>query len=759
MNSFLVYRASFYLMLFIASASLSSDGREGAVGAVYTLAVAAAGLIAFFTVDRRQQWAIPRPVANALAVATLPILYFDYKFDENQLIQALGHWLVYLQLIKYFLPKTDEDDWFLFVLGLMQVLIGSVTNQSDSVGTLLCLWAMMAVWVLGQFFLQREARRLQPESGQRVARFSPGTAAGSDPYHGLFDLPYVAATVRVLVTTLALGGLIFLVLPRQAGATRGQSGVPLAPHLTGFDEEVQLGQLGEILENDSVVMSVELSDQDGNPLQPADELLWRGVTMVRYDHKKWHRQSKATEIVVSARPNVPDGRRTIRQKIKLEPNDSTTLFGLRPVLLFASKRRPSAPPNLSNNDGTLFRTLDKRGGSYDYEIESDADPNALQQYEAIPSLGNRTLLAIDPKLKERLRQIAEPVVAHISADGEAGQRARARALEAYLRSSGEFSYTLEMDVIDSTVDPVEDFLVNRKRGHCEYFASALALMLRSINIPSRVVNGFKGGDWSDLTESLFVRQKHAHSWVEAFVGTGPIYAGAKNETAPIWVTLDPTPALERQESIAKVGGIAGNFRPFTDVVRHLWVFYVVGYDIERQNRLVYAPMRTMITEVRTKYRELGGRLRNWLAFLFHFPDFSSFISIRGFAVSFVGLVLLAGVIHSAYRGVRAILARLRGPGTVAGSLFAGILFYRRLTQMLGELDLVRAPAETQNEFCLRAQKFLSRQGPLTQDVADVPRQVVDAFYRVRFGHLDLEPQSLEELDARLDALEACLKNP
>ena len=78
------------------------------------------------------------------------------------MIQALGHWLIYLQLVKYFLPKTAEDDWFLFLLGLMQVLIGSVINQSDQVGTWLFLWAMLAVWVLGQFFLQREAHRLLP---------------------------------------------------------------------------------------------------------------------------------------------------------------------------------------------------------------------------------------------------------------------------------------------------------------------------------------------------------------------------------------------------------------------------------------------------------------------------------------------------------------------------------------------------------------------------------------------------------------------
>ncbi len=704
MNSYLVYRASFYVMLFIATASLSSDGREGPLGAAYTLAVAAAGLIAFFTVDRRQQWALPRQVANAMAVATLAILYFDYKLDETNLIQALGHWLVYLQLIKYFLPKTAEDDWFLFVLGLMQVLIGSVTNQSDQVGTLLCLWAMMAVWVLGQFFLQREARRLQPAAGQTVALEEGGVDPNTDPYRGLFDLPYIVATVAYHGGDAALGGLIFLVLPRQAGATRGRSGVPLAPHLTGFDEEVQLGQLGEILENDSVVMTVELSDQDGNPYHPDHELLWRGVTLIKYDRKKWHRQGKATEMVVSAAPVAPSEIRTIHQKIKLEPNDSNTLFCIRPVLLFGSSRRPNFPPSLSGNDGTLLRPLDRRGGAYDYEVTSDADPNALQLYEAIPSGGGRNMLVIDPKLKERLRKIAEPIVAKIPADGEEGMRPRALALERFLRESGQFSYTLQMDVKDPSLDPVVDFLVNRKEGHCEYFASALALLLRSIDIPSRVVNGFKGGDWNELTQTLFVRQKHAHSWVEAYVGNGAVTAGVRPETAPIWITLDPTPALERQKSIARVGGIVGSLRPFTDSVRHVWVFYVVGYDSERQNRLVYSPMRTMIEEGRKEYKKLGERLQMWFAF-FHFRDFSSFISVRGFVVSFMGLTLLVGIAHVLYRAARRILSWLRGPGPDTGSHLASTFFYRRMTQMLGEMDLVRTPAETQREFALRARSY------------------------------------------------------
>ncbi len=114
----------------------------------------------------------------------------------------------------------------------------------------------------------------------------------------------------------------------------------------------------------------------------------------------------------------------------------------------------------------------------------------------------------------------------------------------------------------------------------------------------------------------------------------------------------------------------------------------------------------------------------------------------------------------AFRLARRFSAWLRGPPLDATSLTAGILFYRRLAQLLAALrpgaHVRRRPRASSR---VRAHKFLTGQGPLTQPVADVPRQVVDAFYRVRFGHLELEPASLEELDARLDALETSLKSP
>jgi protein-glutamine gamma-glutamyltransferase len=128
-------------------------------------------------------------------------------------------------------------------------------------------------------------------------------------------------------------------------------------------------------------------------------------------------------------------------------------------------------------------------------------------------------------------------------------------------------------------------------------------------------------------------------------------------------------------------------------------------------------------------------------------------------VTFFILLMASALVNLFLRLARRVARWLRGPASDAAALTAGTLFYRRLTQMLAAYDLERTPAETQGEFALRAHKFLTGQGPLTAPVSDVPQQVVEAFYRIRFGHLELAPASLHELNARLDSLESRLKIP
>ncbi len=745
-NSVLIYRAGFYVMLTVATTILCGDSTDSRLDWYLPGGVAAAGILAFFTVDQSGRWGLPRELANILAVGTLGLLFLEYRSDETQLIRCLGHWMVYLQLIKYFLPKTSEDDWFLFLLGLTQVLIGSVINQGDVVGAWLFIWAMLAVWVLGLFFLHREIGRF------RIAPAVPAKRGESapDPYRGLFDFPYLGATLRALALTLILGGLVFLLLPRQIGATRSKPTGVITKHLTGFDDEVKLGQLGEILENDSIVMSVEFTDENRVPSHPPGEPLFRGVTLTQYENGRWRRQIQgSTQTIVSLpffRNTGPRSGTVIRQNIKLEPNDSATLFALRPIVELSATARLA--PCLNPLDGTIFRP-ESRGG-YDYEVLSDADSQAPQVDEKALEHDRRTqLLRMPESLRARFRETALPLVQGLPVAGTEAISARARALEAYLRDSRKFGYTLEMNVVDARIDPVEDFLFNRKKGHCEYFASALALLLRSIDIPARIVNGFKGGDWNTLTQSMNVRQKHAHSWVEAYVGEHP-------SGSPLWVTLDPTPVSDRDESVAQVGGVSTSIRPLADMIRHVWVFYILGYDASRQNRLLYTPIKVMIREVRRGYAMLWYWTRRGFDSLFRFQSPGAFISFKGFSVSFIVLSVLALIVKLAVSVGKRLLDWWRGPSEDSAGLTAGILFYRRLVQLLAEYDLERTPAETQNEFALRASRFLTGQPAQIQAVAEVPQKIVEAFYRVRFGHRDLDPDTLQELEENLDLLETRL---
>jgi transglutaminase-like putative cysteine protease len=737
-----LYRVSFYLMLFMATLTMCVDDTDNRYAFLFPLGVAVAGVAASLTVDRNPRLGLERPTANILAAGSVALTAIEYALNGHQILMSLAHLLVYLQLVKMFLPKTSVDDWSLFMLSLIQVLVGAVVSHSNQVGICLFTWALLSIWVLALFSLHRDAVRFRAQDTSMLPN-----RLDDELYPRLLDVSFVFSAFRVMILTLALGGAIFLVMPRgNASGRSARDGDVVRHHLTGFDEQVKLGQFGEILEDDSIVMSVELFDANtGVRIRPGEELLWRGVTMVDYHDGQWSRQRRRGTSSMQFYRRKRNQSARLRQMIKLESNDSSVLFCLRPVLEATGPNKNE--PELNPFDGTFTRP-DARSGSYDYVIVSDADRSRPQPGEDAPTKPDReSLLELPDGLRETLRTIAQPLVAEIHADQTTG---RARALEAYLRDSGKFSYSLKMSRSNPTLDPVEDFLVNGKEGHCEYFASALTLMLRSIDIPARMVNGFKGADWNDLAQLMSVRQKHAHSWVEAYLGTD-------EEGSPLWLTLDPTPANERKRSVDQVGGVSANFRQFSDLVRYAWVFFVVGYNADRQNRFLYQPIRNLIRDARSGFRMMAQAAKPTLANLFIFKSFGQFVSVRGFIVAFSALLMVAGLLRGAFWVIRACVRWLRGPTGESSSLAAGVVFYRRLAQLLAEFGLERPPAETQHEFARRATVFLARYGTSTESVAEVPRQVVEAFYRVRFGHLELSPVALASLETRLDALEQSLR--
>lgn len=759
-----VYRASFYVMLTLSTLTLSIDAQTDAPYAmIFPVAVAVASLVALSSVDRKPGGGLSSSIANVLAFLAMGLSYVEMRIDPNLLLLALTHWLVYLQLIKMFMTKTEQDDWFLFAIGLLQVMVGAVISQSDQLGLLLLLWAASAIWVLALFHLHREAIRHQTNQVGPAGDKTLSRDAANQGYKGLFRFSFYSGMLRVLLTSIALGGLIFMLMPRAEVMGRILKRAGVSRNLTGFDTEVRLGQLGEILENDSVVMTVEFYDEENERADAPADPYWRGVTMGMYNGRNWRRQQfEIASYGVSVRPSAAD-KPIVTQRIRLESNSSDVLFGLRPMLYARGNRRNT--PELNSIDGSLRR--DPQPGQFDYEIRSSLDPNRPQPYENPPDQRRLMILRNIPKadLRETLQRIAEPVVRHIPANDPAR---RAEALESFLRDSGEFGYSLKQDVVDASIDPVEDFLVNRKAGHCEYFASALALLLRSIEIPSRVVNGYKGGDWNVAARVMHVRQKHAHSWVEALVGK-------RENGLPLWITLDATPSRQREASVAKVGGLGGSLRQLNDFVRYVWVFYVVGFNAERQNRMIYQPALRLWNDAKRGFRIIGEQLRagwNWLTSP---RDARSIFSWNGFAFTVTLLSLLSLTFWLGRKLVRAIWSRWRGPWRDDGQTLPGFLLYRRLIQILKRIGLERPPAETPREFAVRVSPNLllrgggagrspatvtdaiPRQGSSTVGettaLSAVPAAVTEAYYQLRFGRDAKLDDRISELDSRLDELE------
>ena len=220
------------------------------------------------------------------------------------------------------------------------------------------------------------------------------------------------------------------------------------------------------------------------------------------------------------------------------------------------------PVMLSSGDGSYWLGRPLAEGSY-YDVYGflPGPESGTIERELLSGPERRRYLELPPLLDPRIPDLARNVTRSYVSDVD-----RARAIELHLRRS--YGYTLELPSHE-VPDPLAYFLFQRRKGHCEYFASAMAVMLRTLGIPSRLVTGFQSGIWNPLTELYVIRASDAHSWVEAWLpGRG-------------WVTFDPTPPDPNPGSISLLTKLA----LYADAVETFWQEWVVSYDLGHQATL------------------------------------------------------------------------------------------------------------------------------------------------------------------------------
>ncbi len=730
-------------------------------------------------------------VTNLAALVALAATYHDWDYlgGESQLL-SMANLLIYLQFVLLYRKKNRRLYWLLILLSLLQVAVAAALNMSIFFGLLLLIYMFIGLITLALFSAYRELQRSQElwspwqqqeaaahGRSQRERRRWPlaaiepqfaGRPDEADVDSGL-TWGWVRQIAQLGLLTVIFSSMLFFGLPRVGKAARWRSGHGRVLRTIGFSESVTLGELGEAYQNDNALMQAFFYEGESDePYRIAgDAPLFRGAVLTNYQNGQWRRglygRSNPIRLPKTEKNELSPDAQVVRQRIKLQPRPDRILFSVCPNYL------NEVDPDLwySPEQEQLYRPESRQGREFEYELYTTGfrdhlysmvipAPREYSQHER-----ERELLQM-PSEQEGfgaltgLRQLAKQLVD----DVPAGDRERrARTLEMYLRDVTRFRYSLKSVERDSNLDPIEDFITKHPSGHCEYFASALTLMLRSVNIPARIALGFKGGEWNDAGKYYQVRELHAHAWVEAWVG--PDYLPNIVKSSPLarkngaWIVLDPTPAGEESDQYSIFG--LYSWRQLLDMSQFLWSNYVLGMDSQRQQEAIYQPLIKRIEDQLRQfgdeeYRQalldrLGERLGGQ-----RFGLSQGWLSWQGLLV--VATALLLGVV--AYRGLKKAAKPLRRRfgryfNKKQRRLNRQIRFYEKFEELLAEHQLCRAANQTPREFALSVGGQFA-ESPATQHAALLPRRIVEAFYRVRFGAQDLDNSESQAVEQAISEL-------
>jgi transglutaminase-like putative cysteine protease len=649
-----------YLLIFVGFATLASTGR---LDLATVLVVTTALLYRGYLLARRRHALLSERWTNLLTIACVGFYIADEFFITRGFLGATVHLVLFVMLVRLFSAQRDRDHYFLAALSFLMVLAAAVLTVDSTFLFALAGFVLIAIAAFILMEMKHSLARAQVlAQGPQVRRA-----------HRKLSFAIAAIAPLLLILIFVGGAAIFFLLPRvSAGFMSAETGVNEIT--TGFTDRVELGRIGQIQQSKTVVMHVQIDGDTFGAFAPK----LRGITLNRFDGHSWSNTRVKRNLTrgFDGRFNLQQlqagsgSGRSIHYRVIMEPFASEVFFLIStPQFLAGNYRSVSEDP-----DGDVFN-LDTEHPVARYEADSEIriplDARAVPSGESTPLHFAEAYLQL-PLLDLRVPRLAKQVTASAGSDYE-----RAAALENYLRT--HYRYTLQLPSYTSP-DPIADFLFVRREGHCEYFASAMALMLRAIGIPSRVVNGFAGGEFNDITSQYVIRASDAHSWVEAYIpGQG-------------WLTFDPTPG-----GGAQIRTRWDRWILYVDAMSSFWREWVVNYDLAHQLRLTRDAGRG--SRALVGQAQLWGRSR-YLKLLEKARRMQDRISVAGVKWG-ERVIILVVVILLLLSGPRFILVvqrmRLARSPKQAPQLAASI-WYNRMLRQAAKRGWKKSPAQTPAEF-------------------------------------------------------------
>jgi transglutaminase-like putative cysteine protease len=477
---------------------------------------------------------IPAKVVSLMALAYVAFFPIDFYFLSREFLATTVHGVCFLATVKILTAQTNRDYIYTGVISFIELIAAALLSAQSSFFLCLALYVVFAIAA----FTSAEIRRGLERHGKAVA-----------PSRARIGWPLAAVAITATCGILIITAGLFLIVPRTARMAAML--FPNTPRLTGFSNVVDLGGFGKISRDDRAVMYILPYSRTLTP-----DMKWRGSALSHFDGRRWYEPPMPgkpiptvngyAEVADATQRSRRDGHRLI-YRVDLQNSGTGALFiaGI-PEFINIDTRNLLATPEDS------FRVFGAYSETLRYEVSAHSGP-------ALPApltAAERARYLDVPPLDVRIYSLAR----QWSGDGEPLERAL--RIQNHLRK--DFRYALE-GPSRPVRDPLSDFLFVRKEGYCEYFASAMAVMLRGQGIPARVATGFQSGYFNDVSGLYVVRASDAHAWVEAWIaGRG-------------WVTFDPTPVGK-----PKIASLLSRLNMYLDAADHTWHEWVVDYDLGHQ---------------------------------------------------------------------------------------------------------------------------------------------------------------------------------
>jgi protein-glutamine gamma-glutamyltransferase len=687
------------------------------------------------------------PMLNLAVLGLLAVAVFQVarSFPDVDLSPFLS-FALFLLIVKLCQRRSNRDYLQVFIMSFLVMLAAAWMATSVVFIVGFAAYVLLATWTLILFHLRREiednyiVRHATENHAEQV------TATRVLNSRRVVGARFFIATGLVAVAVLLGSSLVFAMVPRVGlgfilGGVRRQVGI------AGFTDEVKLGMHGVISsDNQTVVLRSEIPSiaaisNDSDRDRAISSLYWRGTVYDTYDGGQWLRSrddkarthllpsqlaadtSRSYQLADPFVVNPPLGRRavlegTIEQTVELVALSHPVAFAVdRPVYFetppvsagsftvadFEARWSDEVslrmfrinPANPYDRRNVMTDFLGARYRAFSLDAGHASPGRACFSEAQLPKGVLDNYLRVPSSLTPRVSGLAQQLMV-----GQGSSTAKVQAVVRWLQQTHGYTTNLKRD--ERIADPLEDFLFAEKDGHCEYFASAAAILLRLGGVPTRYVNGFLGGEWNAMRGAVTVRENRAHSWVEAYLGREG------------WVRVDATPSQARNSHM-------GTLRQLLDSAELFWGRWVIEYSASQQFLLA-----------QRLGQKLGLRSRG------HFTGRGPTPLSKRQAIAIAGLVLVAVLVISQ----RKRLLRWRKQGGVLTQEHRGgaavVRIYQALIKRLSSAGLPRRPSETPHEYLARIRD---------SGMEGVPAftRLTDAYASVRYGEVILSPDLIAEL--------------